>query len=307
MQMRAMGPGAGWRWLVRGVNLGRHNARAVFGGTGLLIAVALVPTLIQLIVQVALKNTSQGAMYALGAFSLLFSLLVVMPLVAGMLRVIHASENGRATHATAIFEVFKPGGGIGRIVAVSVALAVLAAAVIGLIVSVVDPGVAQWYVQAMVASRNLETGAAAPNLPPLPEGIGMVVGLLILFGLFMQGFHAIAFGQIALTDRSVGGALADGFVGALKNLLPLLVLLVCFAIGAVLSLIVIALLVGLMVAIGSLVDPMLGMALAAPVYLAFLLVLYVVIFGVMYHLWRDVTGAGAAPSAPADKSGVVAA
>ncbi len=104
MQMRAMGPGAGWRWLVRGVNLGRHNARAVFGGTGLLIAVALVPTLIQLIVQVALKNTSQGAMYALGAFSLLFSLLVVMPLVAGMLRVIHASENGRATHATAIFE-----------------------------------------------------------------------------------------------------------------------------------------------------------------------------------------------------------
>lgn len=306
MQMRAMGPGAGWRWLMQGINLGRNNPRAVFGGAALLIAAALVPTIVQLILQVGLKIDSQALMFALGGFSLLYSLLVVMPLIGGMLRVIHASESGRATSATAIFDVFKPGQGIGRIVAISVSLAAIAMAVIGLIVSVFGPDVAQWYVQAMVASQSLEAGSAAPKLPPLPEGFGTVVGLIILFGLFMQGFHAIAFGQIALTGRSIAGALADGFMGALKNLLPLLVLLVAFAIGAMLTIVLLALLIGLLAALGSIVHPALGVALAAPVYMAFLLILYVVIFGVMYHVWRDVTGADAPPPA-ADRSGVVAA
>lgn len=306
MQTRAMGPGAGWRWLVQGINLGRNNPRAVFGGAALLIAAALVPTLIQLVLQVGLKLDSQGLMYALGTFSLLYSLLVVMPLIGGMLRVIHASESGRETRASAIFDVFKSGQGLPRIVAVSIALALLAMVAIGLIVAVFGPGVAEWYVQAMVASQSLEAGAGAPNLPPLPEGFGTVVGLIILFGLFMQGFHAIAFGQIALTDRSVPGALADGFMGALKNLLPLLVMLVLFAIGAMLAIVVLALLIGLLAAVGSFVHPALGVALAAPVYLAFLLILYVVIFGVMYHLWRDVTGAGAS-APPADRNGEIAA
>jgi len=291
---------------MQGINLGRNNPRAVFGGAALLIAVVLVPTVIQLILQVGLKLDSEGLMFALGAFSLLYSVLVVMPLIGGMLRVIHASESGRETRAAAIFDVFKSGQGYVRIVAVSIALAALATVVIGLIFAFLGPGVAEWYTQAVIASQNLKPGAAAPNLPPLPDGIGAVVGLIILFGLFMQGLHAVAFGQIALTDRSVPGALGDGFMGALKNLLPLLVLLVAFAVAAMLALVLLVLLGGLLGAIGSLVHPALGEALAAPLSLAFLLILYVVVFGVMYHLWRDVTGAGGS-APPADRSGEIEA
>lgn len=306
MQTRAMGPGAGWRWLMQGVNLGRHNPKAVFGGVALLIVAALVPTAVQLVVQVGLKMTDPGTMYALVAFSLLFSLLVVAPLIGGLLRVIHASEGGQPTRAAAIFEVFRSGNGAGRMVAISIALAVAATVVIGLIVALLAPGLGDWYVQVMALSAGAQGGASPAAIPTPPDGFGTVLVLLILFGLFLQGAYAIAFGQAALTDRSIGGALADGFAGALKNLLPLLVLLVLFTVFAVVLLLVVALLVMLLAAVGSLVHPMLGVALAAPVYLAFLMVLYVVVFGVMYHLWRDVAGDRTPPAERKD-NGIVAA
>lgn len=293
MQMRAMGPGAGWRWLMQAINLGRNNPKAIVGAAILLILVALIPTVVQLIAQFGFKMTEPSAMFGLIGFSLLYSLLVMPPMLGGFLRVIDATENGRPTHATAIFDVFKPGHGAARMILLAVVLAVIAFVVFGLILAVFGSGVATWYMQVLTASQGASTGAT-PSLPALPEGFGMVFGLMLLFGLFVQGAYAIAFGQVSLTQRSVGGALADGFVGALKNLLPLLVLLLLWIVFMFVLLLVMALLVTLLGVVGTLVHPALGIILAAPVYLAFIVILYVVIIGVMYHLWRDVAGDSAA-------------
>jgi hypothetical protein len=289
MQMRAMGPGAGWRWLMQGINLGRNNPKAIFGAAALLLLIALVPTAIQLMAQFGLKMTSASALYGLVGLSMAYSLLVMPPMLGGYLRVIDASENGRATRATAIFDVFRSGQGASRMILLALLLTLIAVAVIGLILVIFGPGVAGWYLQLITASQGAGAGTP-PTLPPLPDGFGTVVILVTLFGLFVQGVYAIAFGQVSLTGRSVVGALSDGLAGALKNLLPLLVLLVVWIVFAVALLLVVILLVMLLGVIGGLVHPALGIALAAPVYLAFLVVLYVVIFGVMYHLWRDVAG-----------------
>ncbi len=288
MQMRAMGPGAGWRWMMQGINLGRNNPKAIFGGAALLLVVALIPTVVQLIAQVGLKMTSVTAMLGLAGFSLLFSLLVMPPVLGGFLRVIDASENGRDTQATAIFDTFKAGQGAPRMIALAILLTVIAIAVFGAIFAVFGPGIVSWYMQVLTAQA--AGGATPASLPELPSGFGTVVGLSILFGLFVQGAYAVAFGQIALTDRGVGGALSDGLVGALKNLLPLLVLLVIWLVFALVLVLVVGLLVALLGVIGALIHPAMAVILAAPVYLAFILILYVVIFGVMYHVWRDVAG-----------------
>jgi len=289
MQMRAMGPGAGWRWLMQGINLGRNNPKAIFGAAALLIAMALIPSLIQLLVQFGFKMTSAPAMLGLIGFSLLYSLLVMPPMLGGFLRVIHASENGRATRPAAIFDTFKAGQGAGRMIALALLLMVVAVVVFGVILALFGSGLGAWYLQVLTASQGATAGTP-PTIPTLPEGFGMVLILMILFGLFLQGAYAISFGQVALTDRTVGGALSDGFVGALKNLLPLLVLLMVWTLFALALLLVVVLLVTLLAVIGGLVHPALTVLLAAPVYLAFLVILYVVIFGVMYHLWHDVAG-----------------
>src|SRR3546814_2811548 len=127
------------------------------------------------------------------------------------------------------------------------------------------------------------------------------MALCTLAGLFFGGFYTIGFGQVALRGRSVGSALADGVAGTLKNVLIGLLAVVAF-VGFFAFALVAMLVILLLAAIGGLVHPVLAALLAAPVYFGALLVLYVVMFGVMYFMWRDVCGEGGdAPPLPPDR------
>jgi hypothetical protein len=289
MQTRAMGPGAGWSWIKQAINLGRNNPRALFGAAALLMLVAIIPSVIQLVAQFAFKVTDLNAMlWVLGPTSLL--MLVIYPLlIGGFFRVIDATERNRPTHATALFDTFQAGHGAGRLIGFGLLLTLIYVVALAAILSVFGSDVASWYWKVLSASQSATPGTP-PAIPPIPSGLGTVFGLGLLLMMFLGGVYSIGFGQVALTSRSVGGALADGVAGALKNLLPLLVLMV-IALGLMLGVaLVLGLALGILVGLGSLVHPALGMALAIPVYIAFLVTMYVVIFGVMYFIWRDVAG-----------------
>ena len=127
-------------------------------------------------------------------------------------------------------------------------------------------------------------------MPPLPDGIGTLVGLLVIFGLFFNGVYALSFGQAALGGRGIGEAIGDGIAGTFKNVLPLLVMLVVVLVAGVVAMVAVGLVMALLAAIGSLVHPAVAMLLVAPVYLALLVAIYVIAFGVMYYMWRDICG-----------------
>ena len=121
-----------------------------------------------------------------------------------------------------------------------------------------------------------------------------------LFALFMGGVYAIGFGQVALGGRSIGAALGDGLGGTLKNVLPI-VLLAVLAVVAMIALgLVVGIVGGILALVGGLVHKALGMLLLMPVYIGMLLVVYVVMFGVMYFMWRDICGEAPAAEAPRD-------
>ena len=98
---------------------------------------------------------------------------------------------------------------------------------------------------------------------------------------------------VALHGRGIGTALLEGVAGAVRNLLPLLVT-AAVAFALLMAAAIALLLVG---AVLALLHPVLAVAVFLPLYMAFVLVVYVVMFGVMYHLWRDI--AGDAPAATA--------
>lgn len=289
MQTRAMGPGAGWSWLKQAVNLGRNNPRALFGAAALLMLVAIIPSIIQLIAQYGFGITRMPAMlWILGLTSAL--MLVVYPLlIGGFFRVIDATEHNRPTHATALFDTFRAGQGRGRLIGFGLLLTLIYVVALVALVAVFGSDVASWYWRVVSASQAAAPGTP-PVIPPLPDGLGTVIGLGLLLMMFLGGVYSIGFGQMALTQRSVGGALADGMAGTLKNLLPLLVLMAIMLVLMVGIALVLGLALGLLVAVGSLVHPALGVVLAIPVYIAFLVTMYVVMFGVMYFIWRDVAG-----------------
>jgi hypothetical protein len=299
MTTRAKGLLAGYDWLKRGINSGRHNPRAIFGGAALLAFAAIVPSVLQLVVQSVLQPGPSGTI-VIAAVTTLLSVALLAPLMGGYLRVIHASEHGRPAQVSDLFAPFRSTIDARRLIAFCGVLMVIYLGVGYALVSLFGKGLPDWYLQVLEASQQAQQtpGGKPPALPPPPDGIGGFIGLGSLFALFVGGVFAIGFGQVALTTRSVGGALADGVAGAAKNLLPLLLLaLLSFVLMMALGM---ALMIVVLVA--TLLSPALAAIVMLPLYLLLLLVLYVVMFGVAYQLWRDV--ADEAPTEPATAGGI---
>lgn len=293
MATRAMGPGAGWSWLKQAINLGRNNPRAVFGAVALLALVGLIPSVLQLALQFGAGLGPEQVLMVVGLLTL--AMIVVYPLlIGGVLRVIHDSEHGRPTRATALFDTFRAGNGRGRLIGFGVLLTVIYIATFVLMLAAVGGDFMSWYMQVVTAGMQPDAAGAAATLPALPQGFGTVMGLSMLAGLFFGGVYAIGFGQVALAGRGVGASLGDGVVGTLKNLLPILVLAVIVFVLMLALMLVVLLVGGLLAVVGGMVHEALAMLLIVPVYLGMLLVMYVVMFGVMYYMWRDVCGDEAA-------------
>jgi hypothetical protein len=154
-----------------------------------------------------------------------------------------------------------------------------------LIVAATGTGIGHWYMEVLTAQTN--------HLPPpttLPDGFWTTFLLVGLFCIFLLGFYAIGLGQVTLSNRSVFGAVGDGIVGALKNVLPLLMLTlglivvwICLAICFLIAVLLVTLL-------SKLAGAWLALVLLVPLYIALFLATFTIMFGVMYHLWRDVCG-----------------
>ena len=299
MTTKAMGPARGWDWLMRAVNLGRNNPKAIFGAVAWVALVALVPSIIQLCLQYGLKLGQTAVMSVIG-LTTLFSIILYPLLIGGLLRVIDAAENGRPTRAGAVFDAFRSGQGAGRLIGFGVFMTAIYIGLFLVVIYLFGQDFMHWYWNLITTAQS--NPGVAPQVDSLPAGFGKVMGLGTLVALFMGGVYSIGFGQVAIGGRGVFEALSDGLAGTLKNVLPI-VLLAVMAFIAYLVLVVVAMIVALVIGLVAAASTTLAALLAIPLVFAFLLGLYVVLFGIMYYMWRDICGGDAAstPAPPADQ------
>lgn len=299
MTTRAVGPGRGWGWLQQAINLGRHNPRAIFGAAALMAGVALVPSVLQIVLQLVFKESATATM-AVMAITTVLSMVVTALLIGGMLRVIHAAESGQPTHATAIFDPFRESEVRGRLIGFGVLMMVIYLGVFFAVLSLFGKDFMRWYWELITSAQAMQAGggtAAPPNLAEMPEGLGRVMAIGSLFALFMGGVYAIGFGQVALGGRRVGEAFVDGLRGTVKNVLPIVVLAVLSVLGMLVLTLGVVLVAGIITLVVGLVSKTLALVLLLPIYFAMILLMYVVMFGVMYFIWRDICS-DASPVAP---------
>ncbi|MCF7221749.1 hypothetical protein [Marilutibacter chinensis] len=293
MTTHATGPLAGLSWLVRGVNLGYRNARAIFGAAAIFMMLSLVPNLLQLVLQSVFKPDLSGSTI-IAALVTVLSIAIMSPAIGGYLRLIDASEHGRPAHAGDILQPFARGGGALQLIGFGMLMTLACVAIAAVVISQFGEGFPDWYAQIVSLSR--KGGEIDPSqIPQLPDGIGQLIGIGSVIGVVLSGIYAIGFGQVALGRRSVGAAIRDGIVGTLKNLLPMAVLAIVIFFGSMLLLLALTVMIGLVAAVAALVHPTLVLVLVVPLYLALLLAMHVVMFGVMYYFWRDVCTDGPAP------------
>jgi hypothetical protein len=284
MTTRSRGPSAGFGWLNRGISAGFRHPKPLFGGAALVTLAVLIPTLITLPIQFLALHAGTPSPAIFGwimAISALLGLLVV-PLYAGYLQVIDAAENGLAARARDVIKPYREGKAL-RVIGYGIVMLVVYLAMFAIVMAVTGGGVAHWYIQVLTAQ-------ATHQLPPtaLPDGFGITLLLLMLFGILMMGVYSVGLGQVTFGNRSVFGAIGDGMIGALKNVLPLLMLALGFFLASIAVGICFGIAVLLLALIGKLVGAWLMVLLLVPLYIALVLTLFTAMFGVMYHLWRDV-------------------
>ncbi len=281
MSTRAMGPLAGIGWLKSGINLGRTNAKAIFGGAALVLVGTLLPSAITYPLQKAMADDPKTFVIIM-AISMVAGLLLA-PLIGGFFAVIDAAENGRPAKATNVFALYRRGT-FARMVGFGLGMLVLYAIAFGLVLAVVGTGIIDWYMAVLAAQANHHPEA----IPSLPSGFGAALALGSVLWLLIAGVYSIALGQAALAGRTALDALRDGVLGSLKNLLPLLVMVIVGFFAMLVFILVLGLLVMLLALLGKLVGTWLMIVLVVPLYIAMFLALYVVMFGTMYAMWRDI-------------------
>lgn len=290
MTTRSNGPSAGWAWLANGLRAGFRHPRPLLGGAALLMVVCMLPTLVTLPMQLhAMATRTPQSPAAFGwtmAFSMLFGLLI-MPIYAGYLQVMDAAERGLPARALDIFNPYRQGDAL-RLIGFGLANMLLYIIAFGVVIAAMGGGIVGWYMQVMAAQ------ATHQPPPALPPGFGTAVALCAVLGLFMMGYYAISLGQVALRRRGVFGAIGDGVTGALKNVLPLVVLALSFLLAWVVVIIGFVIVALVLALLGKLLGMWLAFVLMIPLYVALLLTVFTVMFGTMYHLWRDVCGGDAA-------------
>ena len=293
MATRAKGPLAGFGWLKNAINLGRGNPKAVFGGAALVALLSLVPSLVTLPIQLAV-GPGLGMMAVVMGLSMLCGLLLV-PLIAGYMRIVDAAERGLAAKATDVFAPYRSGEA-PRLMGFGLVMLLVYVLVLALIAAIAGGELISWYGQVLAAQGN----PTAISSLALPEGFGRVMVAGIVLGLLMMGVYSISLGQVALGGRGVLDSMRDGFLGSFKNVLPLVVLALSGIVASLVFMLVAGVLVFLVVLVGNLGGMWLVYALLVPIYIALVVAMFVVMFGVMYHLWRDVCGeaADSGPAAP---------
>ncbi|WP_017460277.1 hypothetical protein [Dyella ginsengisoli] len=291
MTTRSRRASAGFGWLTRGFSAGFRHPKPLWGGAAILLAAVVLPSLVTLPIRLhaihAGVPVSPMTSVAWTALSMLIGLLVI-PLYGGYLQVIDAAEYSRAARIRDIFSPYRDGSAL-RLIGFGLAALLIYVAMFALLLVAAGGGLLHWYMQALTMQ--------AQQLP-LPHGLGLFVALGAVFFLFFTGFYAIGLGQVALSRRGVFASIGDGLVGAVKNVLPLL----AYALGGLLALIGVAIVlifvVMVAVLLGKLVGAWLMLVISIPLYIAFMMTIFMAMFGVSYHLWRDVCGTDDAPALP---------
>ncbi len=284
MSIRTVSIGAPFGWLMKAVDVGRKNPRALFGGFALLLLVGLVPGVIQMAGQ-AMFPASPGVVMTIYALSLLLSLVLGPPMVGSAFVLMHACERGQPAGATDIFDGFRD-----RSFAVRMWLTALLMLVIYLGVFVllyfVMPG-KEFFGELMIRSAGLAPGQQPDltGMPAFPPSFLLWMLLAGLVVLVLSNAYMLAFARAALNARGALAATLDGFVSTFKNILPFLAIAIVLTVVGTVAIVILALVAGIGLGLLMAISPVLAVIVGVPIYVGLMLLVYAVAFGYYYHAW----------------------
>lgn len=272
-----------YRWLGEALAMCRQHPAAFMGAASVLLLLGLLPAILQ---RVAASILPQTLFLQLLVY-VLFSLLLLPPIVGGFYRLTHSARQGKAVTMWDLFPILSDGPAARRLVGTNLVFFFL------LLLFVVAPVVALGGAQLtafLAALAALQPGAT--QLPTMPSGLVPLLVGAALVTLVINTAKELALAQASLGDRSPLAATADGFKVALRHAGAFLLFYLPVAALAFLGFMALALVAVLIGAVLSLISPMLTYLLIVPVAVGVGLAYYAIVFAFFYSAWRDTLAEG---------------
>jgi len=276
--------GAPYRWLGEAFAMCRAQPRVVFGAASLLMLVALLPSMLQLLLE-AVLHPSVAVGWALQALFSVVSLMVFPPMVGGFYRLVHALHEGKQANAMDMFAVFQDAGAARRLIVTNLVFILISIVVLLGLAAAFGGEELLGFLRAMAM---LQPGAT--EMPPFPDGLLTLMAVLLIVALVIMTAQGLATAQVAVSGAAPFAATGAGFGAALRNIGAFLLFYLPLAVVALVVALVFVLVAVLVGAMLSVVNPMLAAVLVAPLSLLLVLLMYALMFTFFYHAWRDTLG-----------------
>lgn len=288
----------GAQWLLRAINLGTRNPRAIFGAALLLIAVLyLVMWLFTMPLRVG-DEPELETFFSTLAIAVLAAVLVLPVLLGGLMHVIREAESGRPVRARDLFAPLRQHKAVplALLGLIQIALALICGSLL-----LWATGLDFWS-QYQEMARGAISGRVT-NVPTA-EQPALVVLVQLVYYYLSTAVVLVSVPLIMFSGLSISDAVKRSFGASLWNLGSYLFAAMLFMFGAMISGLLVSVASLLLMQVGSLIAPVVGQLLGLALLAVYGTVFLVVMCGTCYFAWRDVfaqddgDAAAPAPSAP---------
>jgi hypothetical protein len=314
MTPRWAGLTAPFRWLIDAVDVGRHQPAVIITAILVTSAVGFLPSLPLQLMTMAGSPPGVAVQMLFQAISLVVALAISPVLVAGIYRLLDDAERGRPVAVAQLGDGFRDGRW-GAIVLVTVLGYVLMFAIVlaMMLVMAAVTGIEalqalqQWLEQFMaLQAKAQESGAPLKpdELPTPPDGLGgallVALAFLPLWSLATLGL-GWALVAVALRGTSPVAALLGGLRAAALNALPLIVFAAALVLPGLLLAGLLGLVMAAVVALASLLGPLVGGVIAMAMVLSITVVFSAIGYGFTLNGWRATCDDGGDDPAASDR------
>ncbi len=303
MQARSVSLGAMFAWIPATFTWFGRQPATLLGASGILLLVFIAVFAPMYAVMfasmpaaMAMGNPSVNPMagqstlfWVLYAASIVVSMIVLPPVVAGWFRLARDVDAGVDVSAKQVLKPYRDRALWGRSIAFGLLAMLIYLAVMALFFAALYQPLSGF--MAQVALQQAAVAAGQP--PPSPDFPFVLIPAYFLFlgtMLLMQFVYFLGFAEVALRPTSALAALRLAFAGVLRNLLKLALLMLVLSMGMMVVMMVVVLVMVLVMMVLMMIHPWLGVIGMLALYVPVILVMYPLMFGGNYFVWKDMFG-----------------
>ena len=313
MAVQSVGVGPMFGWVFDAFRTVKRNFGAMIGASAVMLGVFMLMLLPMWLLVFSMVRRNGAAGLAGGAlpmagdmgmfigvygFTILASLLLFPPLMAGWFRLARDADHGGAISAFDVLKPYRDGELWFRGLRFALLAFVLYMAVVAVLFLVFHGSISA-FMQQVIAQQAATLAGTTPPPPSFPAGVVLAYFAFLLIGMLLQFVYLVGFAEVSLRKTPALEAMRLAMLATLKNALKLLLFaFVTFsAIGAIFFVVILVLV--LLGAVLALINPALAAIVAIAFYIPFLLCIYPLMFVGGYFAWKDMLNDGSAAN-PAD-------